>query len=315
MKSPRLNLESGSVPPPASAARRKASRAVLGGPCADHSDPSDMRGRIRKRASPRGDTNTRSPTHSNESQNCTRPVRHNGSEKLDRSLLRSKPQYDLQMGLARELERRLERLVDGVSGTLFRGKVHPVDIGARLVREADLAVFATAAGPGVPNRYDIAIGSPDQSEPAELNRVARELEHTLDATAAQHGWRLEGPAAVNVSFDPAVKAHGLRIVASVVPGALTPWAQLINARRQINLTHNRTLVGRADECDVTLDEREVSRRHAVIYRGEGRTWIEDLRSSNGTKVDGGTVNSLSAVRPGATIVFGPTTFMFRIVDQ
>ena len=218
------------------------------------------------------------------------------------------------MGLARELERRLERLVDGVSGTLFRGKVHPVDLGARLVREADLAVFSTAAGPGVPNRYDIAIGTPDRSDPADLSRIARELEHAIEATAAQQGWRLEGPTTVNITFDPTVKAHGLRVAGSVVPGEIAPWAQLISSRRQINLTHNRVLVGRADECDVTLDEPEVSRRHAVIYRGEGRTWIEDLKSSNGTRVDGAIVSSVNAIRPGAKIEIGPVTFMFRIVD-
>jgi pSer/pThr/pTyr-binding forkhead associated (FHA) protein len=35
----------------------------------------------------------------------------------------------------------------------------------------------------------------------------------------------------------------------------------------------------------------VSRKHALIWRSEGRSWIRDLGSSNGTSVDGLAVGS------------------------
>ena len=44
--------------------------------------------------------------------------------------------YNPHMGLARNLERRLEKLVDGLSATVFRGRMHPVDLANRLVRQA-----------------------------------------------------------------------------------------------------------------------------------------------------------------------------------
>ena len=35
----------------------------------------------------------------------------------------------------------------------------------------------------------------------------------------------------------------------------------------------------------------VSRKHALIWRSEGKSWIQDLGSSNGTSVDGAGVGA------------------------
>jgi transcriptional regulator with PAS, ATPase and Fis domain len=45
------------------------------------------------------------------------------------------------------------------------------------------------------------------------------------------------------------------------------------------------VIGRGDQCDVSIDEPSVSRRHARLSVGEGMT-IEDLGSANGTRVRG-----------------------------
>ena len=106
------------------------------------------------------------------------------------------------MGLARELEKRLERLVDGVSGVIFRGRVHPVDLGTRIIREADLSMSEGPAGPVVPNEFFLSL-HPEDLEPAgPSERLAGELAFTLEATAADRGWRLEGSPRVTVTADP-----------------------------------------------------------------------------------------------------------------
>ncbi|MBL4846598.1 MAG: FHA domain-containing protein [Planctomycetes bacterium] len=45
-------------------------------------------------------------------------------------------------------------------------------------------------------------------------------------------------------------------------------------------------IGRADECDVTLDSEGVSRQHAKLHVAAGNWMLEDLGSHNGTRVDG-----------------------------
>ncbi len=52
------------------------------------------------------------------------------------------------------------------------------------------------------------------------------------------------------------------------------------------LQEQHTVIGRSDECDVVLPERQVSRQHAVIERDNGGYVLRDLGSKNGTYVNG-----------------------------
>lgn len=62
-------------------------------------------------------------------------------------------------------------------------------------------------------------------------------------------------------------------------------------------THERRfdrefLIGRDAECDVRLDDPLISRRHACVSRRDDLWWLRDLRSRNGTMVDGETIESV-----------------------
>src|SRR5262245_27450510 len=48
------------------------------------------------------------------------------------------------------------------------------------------------------------------------------------------------------------------------------------------LEKEQTSVGRSPDCDVFLDDVTVSRRHALVVRRDGRFFIEDKGSLNGT---------------------------------
>ncbi len=50
--------------------------------------------------------------------------------------------------------------------------------------------------------------------------------------------------------------------------------------------HGRLTIGRGSECDLVLDEPEMSRKHATIEVGSGEIWLRDLGSANGTYVNG-----------------------------
>jgi phosphoserine phosphatase RsbU/P len=58
------------------------------------------------------------------------------------------------------------------------------------------------------------------------------------------------------------------------------------------------VIGRSRTCDLSIQDRFLSRRHARLYR-DGDTWlIEDLGSRNGTFVNGRRIERPEAVRPG-----------------
>ena len=66
-------------------------------------------------------------------------------------------------------------------------------------------------------------------------------------------------------------------------------------------------VGRAEDCDLVLKERRLSRRHARFYEEGGRWYVEDLGSPNGTLVNQRRVRRCE-LRPGDTIVLCKSTF-------
>ena len=65
-----------------------------------------------------------------------------------------------------------------------------------------------------------------------------------------------------------------------------------------------TLVGRVPECTVALDELFVSGEHAELTLRQGRWWVRDLGSTNGTFVNGTEVRGTSAVDPEDIVQFG-----------
>jgi pSer/pThr/pTyr-binding forkhead associated (FHA) protein/tetratricopeptide (TPR) repeat protein len=64
-----------------------------------------------------------------------------------------------------------------------------------------------------------------------------------------------------------------------------------NVSKNIPLSGNHWIVGRDPSCSVSIDHHKLSRKHFEILRKEGRYFIRDLGSSNGTFVKGEPVPS------------------------
>jgi hypothetical protein len=65
-----------------------------------------------------------------------------------------------------------------------------------------------------------------------------------------------------------------------------PRARLNVAGKPYVLSQEVTLLGRSRECDITVDDANVSRRHAEVRRENGNWWVVDLGSTNGIEVNG-----------------------------
>jgi len=78
-----------------------------------------------------------------------------------------------------------------------------------------------------------------------------------------------------------------------------------SAGRSITLKHGKILIGRAEECDIRPLGEEVSRRHcAVVAEGGGLT-VQDLKSRNGTYVNGVRIAAKVTAADGDVIRVGP----------
>ena len=81
------------------------------------------------------------------------------------------------------------------------------------------------------------------------------------------------------------------------------------------LKSDETIIGRNPTTDITLLDEGISREHAIVSRDEttGSYAVEDLQSTNGTKVNGKRVRN-SPLNPGDEIEVGHTKFKFTLND-
>ena len=85
-------------------------------------------------------------------------------------------------------------------------------------------------------------------------------------------------------------------------------------RREQVFTADVIRVGKAPENDVVVDEETVSRAHFELVR-DGKGWlVRDLRSTNGTFLDGAEIQS-AYVRAGSTIAAGAAQIRVQPFDE
>jgi pSer/pThr/pTyr-binding forkhead associated (FHA) protein len=72
----------------------------------------------------------------------------------------------------------------------------------------------------------------------------------------------------------------------------------------------RLVIGRGSDCDLVLDEPEMSRRHAVIENSGDGIYLRDLGSANGTFVNGVQVRD-AVLHPDDQIAFDTNRFLLE----
>jgi hypothetical protein len=214
--------------------------------------------------------------------------------------------------MVRSFERRLERLLEGVAGRVFSGRLHPAEIAGRLAREADFARFEHQTGPATANLYTILVHPRDLAlDPAQL---ALELTAEVERHTTEQGLRLEGPCRVEISPSEEVTPGTVICHVEVSPGPPVVWARLIGDTESLDIGRNRALVGRIDGADVTLAYDDVSRRHALIWREGERAYLRDLGSANGTRVDGRKVaDALVELSTGSVVTLAGHRYRFAVI--
>lgn len=98
------------------------------------------------------------------------------------------------------------------------------------------------------------------------------------------------------------------------PTPLVVALEHMDSKRILHPNRAVCLIGRRDGCDIHLDDRRVSRVHALLMRYFGRPVVVDLCSHNGTKVnDESTVFSI--LEDQDALQFGDARFRVRLVDS
>jgi hypothetical protein len=86
---------------------------------------------------------------------------------------------------------------------------------------------------------------------------------------------------------------------------------LYNGHRLIVDAQGAT-IGRSRDCEIVVDDANVSRRHAEL-RQRGGSWVlTDLGSTNGTRLDGRRIERPEPLEPGDRIEVGASVIIFDL---
>jgi hypothetical protein len=221
-----------------------------------------------------------------------------------------------------DFERRLGGLVEGLFSKTFRSGLQPIEIAKRVLKEMEAGRTVGVNEVWAPNHFEISMSEADAGrlEQAETALVA-ELKQVIRENADERGWGLIGPPEIELSKDPGMKKGDLGCVASLVEGEEkvepAPAGSLASVvvhedggARPVPLTKEVVTIGRLPDCEVVLKDKGASRRHAQIRAKDGLYTLTDLGSTNGTRLNGQTIQS-RPLEDGDRITIGATTLDFR----
>lgn len=87
------------------------------------------------------------------------------------------------------------------------------------------------------------------------------------------------------------------------------------AGEEFTLSEVENTIGRTDDNFILLSDPSISRQHAVIRHQNDQYLLDDLGSSNGTRVNGDEVVQPESLEPGDIVEFGSVQFVFARGDE
>ena len=117
------------------------------------------------------------------------------------------------------------------------------------------------------------------------------------------------PTAIKSMMTPSRRASEGTEILPALPAKLVIISSNF-AGQEFPLEHREVVIGRSEDCDIIIDHRSVSQRHAKIVRDKGANYqIIDLNSKNGVRISGDKYTSTHLKR-GDIVELGHVKFRF-----
>lgn len=209
----------------------------------------------------------------------------------------------------KKVENSLERIFERTLSRPFKSALQPIEIGTRIVREIDLTRRLSSHGPLSPNIVRVWLSPVDaQRFDGFQKALVAELEETVRQHALNEGYSFVGPVDVEMFIDDDVKTGNVVVETEFVGGSSDPRLVATDGR-SFTLGETPLIIGRSPQAGVVINDSNVSRQHAEVWRTAEGVAIRDLRSTNGTFVNGHRIDAVS-LSPRDDIAVG--TLHFRI---
>ncbi|RDV45895.1 DUF2662 domain-containing protein [Leifsonia sp. ku-ls] len=220
------------------------------------------------------------------------------------------------MGILDNFERGLERAVNGAFAKTFRSGLQPVELTSALRKELDTkAAVVSRDRVLAPNRFVLRMAPADYSRMRSMGAaLTDELIDFVQKHARSQHYQFAGGISIELEEDAELSVGMLQVDSENVKGDVA-WTPVLDIDgRHYPLTHSRTVVGRGADADITVDDTGISRRHILVTWDGQRAQVEDLGSTNGSKLDGQPLKK-AILEPESVITIGRTRIVFRVLPQ
>jgi hypothetical protein len=220
------------------------------------------------------------------------------------------------VGILDSFEKGLERVVNGAFAKAFKSGLQPLEVTAALRRELDTNAAVVARDRIlVPNRFTVRLSRADYEQMTKLGpSLIDEFTQLVQQHATAQRYAFAGGISIKLQEDATVTEGTVRIDSQNVKGAVA-WNPVLDiGGKRYPLTQSRTVIGRGSEADITVDDTGTSRKHVEILWDGTRGQVNDLGSTNGSKLNGQPVTK--APLPADSIIeIGRTRIVFRVLAQ
>ena len=217
------------------------------------------------------------------------------------------------MGL-QSFERSLERMVEGVFSRGSHSSIRPVELGRRLLREMDDNRSVDVKGRRiVPNDFSFKLSAKDHAGFADIDEALNnELCETAREYARAEGFHFMGAVTVTMSVDNSLKPGRFTVssrLREVGGGGLA--SLILPSGERVTLSDRVVTIGRLPDCTIALPDANVSRKHTEIRPSGTAFVINDLGSTNGTKINGIRIEGERTLADGDIVSVGSTHLRFE----
>jgi hypothetical protein len=206
--------------------------------------------------------------------------------------------------------------VNGAFAKTFKSGLQPVEITSALRRELDTkAVVVARDRILVPNKFTVRLSRSDYDRMADLGpTLVDELIQQVQRHATAQHYAFAGGISVKLKADENLGVGSIEIDSVNVKGSVA-WTPVldVNGKRH-PITKSRTIIGRGSDADITVDDTGISRKHVEILWDGTRGQVNDLGSTNGSKLNGNPVHK-APLEPDSLIEIGRTRILFRVLAQ
>ena len=222
------------------------------------------------------------------------------------------------MSILSDFEDSLSKTIEGVFAGAFRSPVQPVEIAKALAKAMDDARVVGVGRVYAPVTYAVRLSNADMENFGDFSEVlGGELATYLVNHAREQSYHLASRPSVTFETDPELKLGRFRVAADLAPSepSRAQASELAtvtvgDTRHDVTLAGERMVVGRLTGCDICIEDSNVSREHAAFVVDGGDWYVEDLGSTNGTKLNGARIDR-ARLSDGDVVQVGVTRIVYH----